>query len=43
MTVDEMLERISSTELVRWQAFYELEKEDEDHNTDHSRRVNSFK
>ena len=38
MTVEEMLDRISSIELVQWQAFFELENEEEEFRARKSRR-----
>ena len=39
MTCEEMLERIDAVELVKWQAIYELEAEDEKH--DHNGFMNN--
>jgi len=43
MTMEEMLERISSRELVQWQALYELEAEEEEFRRKHDQLVNSFR
>jgi len=43
MTVEEMLERISSKELVQWQALYEIEAEEEEFRQKHDQMVNSFR
>jgi hypothetical protein len=43
MTMEEMLERISSKELVQWQALYELESEEEEFRRQHNQLVDSFR
>jgi len=35
MTVEELLERITSVEIVQWQALYELESEEEEQREKH--------
>jgi len=41
--MEEMLERISSTELVQWHALYELEAEEEEFRRQHEATVNPFR
>jgi len=43
MTVEEMLDRISSSELVQWHALYELEAEEEEFRKQQQQTVNSFR
>lgn len=43
MTVEEMLDRISSSELVQWHALYEIEAEEEEFRRKHDQTVNSFR
>lgn len=43
MTVEEMLERISSSELVQWKALYEIETEDKEFNQRKQEMVDSFR
>ena len=43
MTVDEMLERMSSLELGMWLALYELEGEEDEFKQNHRALVDSFK
>jgi hypothetical protein len=43
MTLEEMLDRISSNELVMWKALYELEKEEQDSGKRQSDLINSLR
>jgi hypothetical protein len=43
MTVEELLDRISSVEIVQWQALYEIEKEEEEFDRQQRAMVNSFR
>ena len=43
MTVEEMLERMSSIEIGQWMALYELEAEEDEFKKNHNALVNSFK
>jgi len=43
MTMEEMLERISSIELVRWQALLEIENEEHQSTQTQQQMLNSFK
>ena len=43
MTVEEMLTRISSLEIVKWIAYFELENEEEEFQRNKASVTNSFK
>jgi len=43
MTCEEMLTRISSKELVQWQALYEIELEESEHGEKKNAMLNSIK
>ena len=43
MTCEEMLTRISSRELMQWQALYEIESEESEHNEKKNSMLNSLK
>jgi hypothetical protein len=42
MTMEELLERISSRELVQWKALFELETEEQDSKKTQQAMLNSF-